>query len=607
MNLKTHCLTAILMVFAGSLCAKTTDKEVVISECSDVYTFMQADDGTVTVRNKVVTDYRSLTDRPLNIQSYTLYGDFISLDASSGKGAAQYRNATPENVFYDDTKVCYYYLSFDRKNRTARTKFERTFKDIRYFTRVYLSDEHPIEHKTVVFRIPKQLTGFQLVPRNLTPAVSFTQSEEEGYLIYTFTLSGQEAMVEEEHMPSMASVYPCVLIKGAFSDYQDLYRWSHGLTLIDRDIPQLQSILGEIGAHATTPTDRIRATYEWVQQHIRYVAFEAGITGHQPDRPAEVVRKCYGDCKGMAMLLYTLLKAQQFDARLVDIGTHDIPFGIGEMPTLAAANHMICTLRHDGRTYWLDATNRYIPITHVPGNLQGREALVENGDEGILQTLPIMPPNASTDSLHYTYQLEMGADQVPMLTGTVSDSWCGDMKEMIMNSYEHVPQQDKPLFMSNTINDDTHSATITQTTWTSNDRKATWARLEGHIANNSKIQTLDGEMYVELNPNNEMFGLSIDTTDRHHDYMLPMRCRIVRQVDLVVPTGYHVVLPASATFACNQATMECGFAQRGDTVTFRRVLTINDRHIPREQLDHWNDCIRQWNDACNEQLIISKH
>ena len=40
--------------------------------------------------------------------------------------------------------------------------------------------------------------------------------------------------------------------------------------------------------------------------------FEAGILGHKPDTPAEVLRKRYGDCKGMAILLRTLLKAQGF-------------------------------------------------------------------------------------------------------------------------------------------------------------------------------------------------------------------------------------------------------------------------------------------------------
>ena len=107
-----------------------------------------------------------------------------------------------------------------------------------------------------------------------------------------------------------------------------MYRWSNGLAQVDCNIPELDSLLAEIIEGCRTDMEKIRNTYAWVQQNIRYIAFEAGILGHKPDTPAEVLRKRYGDCKGMAILLRTLLKAQGFDARLTDIGTVDIPYRI---------------------------------------------------------------------------------------------------------------------------------------------------------------------------------------------------------------------------------------------------------------------------------------
>jgi len=592
------------MMGGGYTLGEKENTDVVINHCTDVYTFAQDGMGNITVKNRIETEYHSKSLRDIRIQPYILYGEFISLDGSSGKGTPQYRNATPENVFYDDTKVCFYNLYFDRKHHDAKAKFERTFKDIRYFTRVYLSEEFPIVSKTVVFRIPKQLSQFRLVPMNFSPAITESKTQEGEYNVYTYTISNMEGMVTgERNMPSISSIYPFVLVTGAFKDYKDLYRWSNSLTKIDQNIPNLAAILQEIAQQGTTDMDRIKATYEWVQRHIRYVAFEAGITGHRPDRPAEVVRKCYGDCKGMAMLLCTLLKAQKFDARLVDIGTDEIPYRITEVPTLASANHMICALRYGGKTYWLDATNRFIPITHVPGNIQGREAIVENEPDGEVATLPRLPASASTDSLHYAYTLTMSGGK-PLLEGTVTGHWSGDMKEMFMRSYENAPQGNKEVFLANALNDDTHSATMTNVTWTNSSSKAQWAVLKGAIENDKKIQTLDGEMYVEMNPNNELFSQRMDTTDRKHDFKLPIRCRIVRQVDLVLPAGSRVMLPASRTFSCNEATMECTFAQKGNTVTFRRVLHINQTLIPKGTIAQWNDCLRQWNDACNEQLTV---
>ena len=124
----------------------------------------------------------------------------------------------------------------------------------------------------------------------------------------------------------------------------------------------------------------MKNTYAWVQSNIRYVAFEAGIGKHQPDTPAEVIRKRYGDCKGLALLLKTLLVEQGIDARLVFLGTDKVSCHISEIPSLASMNHVICTAHLNGSTYYLDATCNYIPVGYIPGNIQGVEALIEDGN-----------------------------------------------------------------------------------------------------------------------------------------------------------------------------------------------------------------------------------
>lgn len=596
-------LVLLLTLTSISIWGAKPVKDVVIDDCTDTYVFMSNNDGKPIVKNTVTTLYRSLSLRNINIQPYTLYGEFISLDKASGKGAAQYRNATPENVFYDDTKVCFFNINFDRKRHESKVKFERTFKDVRYFTRIYLSEDFKIKHKTVVIRIPKQFNQFKLIHQNFTPNIKFEQTEDANDRVYTYTITDMEGMVSENAMPPMASIYPYISIVGAFSDYQDMYKWSNELTQIDTNIPNLPTILKEIGQGAKTDEDRIRNTYAWVQKNIRYVAFEAGITGHQPDRPAEVVRKCYGDCKGMAMLLCTLLKAQKMDARLVDIGTEDIPFKASDMPTLGAVNHMICMLSHGGKTYWLDATNRFIPATHIPGNIQGREAMVENGANCTLMTLPILNSNSSVDSLSYHYTLEM--NNQPRLVGRVSNAWCGDMKEFFMRTHDATQQGDKLLLLANAMNSDDHAHEITDVKWTVKDRREPWAILEGKIINRTGVQQADHEVYVELNPHNDLFSQRIDTTDRTHDVMLPLRCRIVREVSVQLPAGCKVMIPPSKKFDMPQGTMECTFTKKDNCVILRRVLTIHQRLLPKADIMKWNNMLGKWNDACNEQLVIT--
>ena len=87
-----------------------------------------------------------------------------------------------------------------------------------------------------------------------------------------------------------------------------------------------------------------------------------------------------------------------------------------------------------GKTYYLDATNEYIPLEFIPGSIQGREAMIENGEECIVQTVPILDSSASTDSLYYTCTLS-GEQTDRVLQGRATRSWSGDMKEFFLTAY----------------------------------------------------------------------------------------------------------------------------------------------------------------------------
>lgn len=72
--------------------------------------------------------------------------------------------------------------------------------------------------------------------------------------------------------------------------------------------------------------EKIEAVFYWVQDNIRYIAFENGIMGFKPEAASKVYQNRYGDCKGMANLLKEMLKICGYDARLTWIGTNDIPY-----------------------------------------------------------------------------------------------------------------------------------------------------------------------------------------------------------------------------------------------------------------------------------------
>ena len=593
-----YLLLTIMLCCCPALVVKAID-EVVIDDCRDVYEFKKHK-GEIIVNNKISLNYELLKQFKCKIQPSIFYGDNIKFVKSScsRSNTPEHKSITPDNVFYDDSKACFYDVLLDAKHQKCEAKFERNFTDIHYFSRIFLADEFFIRHKTVKIIIPDELQQFKLINKNLTPNIQVEETHEDNKRIITYTIVSMPAVKVEDNMPNTTKIYPTIMIEGAYANVDELYRWSYDLSRVDTNIPSLNSILLEM-PETDNKINKMKNTYAWVQSNIRYVAFESGIGRHRPDTPAEVIRKRYGDCKGVALLLKTLLVAQGIDARLVFLGTDDVGCRISEIPSLASMNHVICAADIDGCTYYLDATSNYIPLGHIPCNIQGVEALIENGESYKHVTLPTQPLESSCDSLHVELAIVGEA-----LQGT-AERWAkGDMKEMLLTAYNDGEARDRSSFTALALNDNSHSIKVNNAHWLETACDKEWASLQGEIVDENSLSRLDDEIYIELDPDN-MTQAIIDTTKREHNYVFPVKCRRVNEVCFTIPSGYYVEkLPSPISFNTPVGKLSCTFAQKGNTVVYVKTIDIAGTELQRDQITTWNKNVRKWNEACHEQLVL---
>ena len=584
--------------------AQSRDDEVMVSDCSEVYEFKMKG-GQPIVKNKIVIEYESLRQYDVQVQPAVFYGDNIKLDAARCEGyKAEYRSATPENVFFDDSRVCYFDVTLGRWGKTRKVTFERTFTDLHYFTRIVLGEQYFVKHKTVTFILPKGFEQYRLIDKNMPAQVAIDRKGKGGGTVVTYTINDMAPIKQEECAPSVSSVYPTVFVVGSFKDAADMFAWGRQLSAVDTAIPSLNDILADINRECHSDLDKIKNTYAWVQNNIRYVAFEAGVSKHQPDTPAEVVRKRYGDCKGMALLLKTLLTAQGFDARLTDVGTREASCLMSEVPTLAAVNHAICTLEWQGKSFYLDPTCNHTALGHIPSNVQGMEVMVEQpAGAPMLRTVPVLPASANCDSVRLSLSLN-GQGQ---LEGTVSRWLRGDMKEYLLSAYDSQEAQGRQALERNALNDRDHANRIANATWQDKDCRSEWAVLTGTIVDSHSIERIDGELYIELDPDNTLFDMPIDTTKRVNDYVLPMPCRQVREVELTLPPGFHHGgLPSDFTVSNAYAHLSCTYHDKGgNTIVYRKVMTLHQPHINRRDIEAWNRDLKRWNASSHEAIGIS--
>ncbi len=166
----------------------------------------------------------------------------------------------------------------------------------------------------------------------------------------------------------------------------------------DEELKKIVSILTQ---NKETDLEKVKAIYYWVQENIKYIAFEYALGGFIPREANEVFNKKYGDCKDNSSILYKMLEIAGLKGNLTWIGTRKIPYKYNEVPTPAVDNHMILTYVDGDDTYFLDATGRYIPINMPSSFIQGKEALISKGEKDfVIKEVPVMDSkrNTYTDS-----------------------------------------------------------------------------------------------------------------------------------------------------------------------------------------------------------------
>lgn len=588
-----------------SAMAQGADDNVHVLDCKDSYVFKQGANHAPEITNALDIQY-GVTQYGALVQPSVFYGDFIRLDKASSKGTALYKSATPRNIFFDDTKICYFNYQIPKVGKTLKASFVRTFTNPIYFTTIPLCEDCYVENKLVQVVIPKNFAQYHLKECNLPADVIKTATvNEAGDSVFTYTLHGLSASSADPGAPAWGYVAPHLLVIGSFKNVQDMFAWSRQLADVDCTIPNQTEILAEIGKGAKSDYEKIANTYAWVQRNIRYLAYEAGISAHQPATPAETLRKRYGDCKAMSLLLKTLLKAQGFDARQTDIGTDDIPYSSQEVPTIASINHAICTVFYQGKPLYLDATNPYISLGYVPVNIQGRPALVEEGAGCHVYTLPILPVAACSTTAVYDGVLSVMEDGNYAMRGKVRSSWLGDIKAMVLSAYDAASQDDKPRVLARVLGISKGQDKMSDIMMAGNRPQDDSLDISASFYKDNVGLAVDGKVYVDMNPDADFLLSRVDTTKRTSDYMLDLKAQVVREVKLSLPHTMRLQeLPAPYEANTPWVSLRRTFSRLGDGVVMKKECIIKNRRIALKDLPKWNQLVSEWNDACNEQVVI---
>lgn len=599
-----------------SVFAQTEDDNVIITSMEDVFTFKLNDNNELFIEEKSLAAYECtrISEKIVLAKFYDNFSEVENVRVKGLKGVKpEYSMYQEEGLFYNDTKICTLNLPFTLKNRNAEVSFKKIFHDPHYFSGAYLSEPQFVKSKTVKLVVPYWM-DIDIYEKNFGTNVKkeVITDEKEKTHTYIYHIDNQKAEKQEPYSPGFSYIYPHLIIvsktattsksrQSIFDGLGSLYKWNHDATLQDNsDSTIIRNKLQEITQNCTTPENKIKAIYAWVQDNIRYIANEYGIMGFRPDDAQNVLQKKYGDCKGMANLLKSLLITAGFDARLVWIATNQIDFDF-TVP-LPTSNHMICALKWNNKLYFLDPTIKYMPLGQYSQSIQGRKAMIEDGDNYLMESVPSVSPAQNADSLSCDYLVTADA-----LSGKAVYTFQGESKQFISTQIyatEKHKQNDiiKQFLEKGKVQDKASDILLSGT-----DSQSESLSIKYQVERKSAIQAFRDELYIDPDATKDYADMVIDTTKRQNDYLFPFKDHIVRQFTIHIPQGYKVTgLPAGQIFGNNNLLFTVSYTQKDNKILYRKEITITDPWIKKSQFKEWNDQISAIRKTYMEQITLKK-
>jgi hypothetical protein len=488
---------------------------------------------------------------------------------------------------------------------------EKKYDDVKYFTSLFFNDEYPVLSKKITFEIPNWL-DVELKEFNFDGfKINKTSNTEDKKTIVTYTLENVPAAFKENSMPGRSYLYPHILViaksftkDGAtttlFKSNADLYNWYKSLiAMMKDDTTVMKSKVNELTANAKTDEEKIKNIYYWVQDNIRYIAFEDGIAGFKPDESNNVFEKRYGDCKGMANLIKQMLKLAGFDARLTWIGTKHIAYDYST-PSLAVDNHMICTLMYNGKKIFLDGTEKYNSFGEYAERIQNKEAMIEDGDKCIIEKIPTTTADFNKETFKTTLAIENET-----LKGVCNKTYQGESRAEFLNIYNGFENTKRKERLDGYLSKQNKSIAVSDVKTSDLQNRDSKLTIDYNIAIQNKISSFDDEIYVDLEFMNEYKNFELK--DRKVAYEMGYKTNYVSQINLKIPDGYNVTkMPTNLSIKENDFDINLSYENTGKEIIYKKSFMFKNGLIKADAIEKWNEFNKKLKENYNQQITLSK-
>ncbi len=517
------------------------------------------------------------------------------------------------SVFYDDSKyINFFYPAVQPGARTV-LKYQHKLNEARFLSSFLVQNYLPVEHSRYSITVDKGIELRLEVLNDLEGQVRQSKTDTGDRIIYTFEAFGVDNLKVEDKAPPIRHTAPHIMpfIKSfttngkttnVMSSPADLYSWYS--TWIDglkeANHENIKAILNELIEPNDTEIEKVKKVFYWVQENIKYIAFEDGMRGFIPHNASYVCDKRYGDCKDMATIVVNMLHEAGIDAYHTWIGTRDIPYSYTEYASPMVDNHMIATYINDDQYYFLDATSQYSSFQLPSAMIQGKEALIAlDKDKFEIKQVPEIGKeiNLRKDTSYYT-----------LMDGQVKGSGT-----LTLHGYPKVYNSYK-LDKTSKIATDKYVTKLlgrgSNKFFVDNYSIKNLENLDSPIQINYDFRVEDyyreigNKVYFNMNME-KVFSDRLIEEDREQPVEHNFKTLKASTSLLKLPDNYIVNrLPKNRSFSNDVVGFNIEYTLEENSVLLNRTFYVNTLLVMPEDFEKWNEAIKELNDAYRDIIIL---
>ena len=527
-------------------------------------------------------------------------------------GDVRERSLLSNYALYSDSKVKEFYFPQVRRNCVVEYEYQLRFSSLLYWSDWFFQSHLPVLHSRYTLVIPRHFDfNVRVLNDKIVPKVDF----RKGKKVFVWETSNKEAIRQEIFMPPAADLVSRVAFAPVEFEFDgetypsrswnDIAVWYREISQPDAvSTEELHLLAQELTSGLSSPEEKMKVLYEYVQEHVRYVSVAIGVGAFKPLPCAEILEYGYGDCKDMTALLLALLRAAQIEAFPAMLSTKGHRRVLTEMPKVKQFDHVVTAVPSAGSYVWLDPACRNCGFGELPYEDQGASVLLVKPGGGELTVTPETEQGENRTHTHW----EVALNSDGSVTGQVTIRAAGQEGLAFRASLTELKPQRRRKALAGFLSSWFAEPYLLATEFGNFEEKDSSIVVSaGFEAARFGAGQEDGlSLPIDLHTQNYL-NLMFPHAQRYSPVVFDYRFVNTDQLDVIVPKGFQIEhLPAPVRLDEPFGSFESTYQVEEDKIVHKRLFVRKELFIPVAEYSRLKDFYDQAAAADNQRIILRR-